>query len=109
MLNNIFAYIIKFVVEMDEDGSYYVHCPGLGGVHVSGDTEEEALERAKEVVQNILEIRLERGETLPESDHVIALRTPDPISLKKFRDASFLFPVPPPYLISKLTDSGTTI
>lgn len=104
MLNDVFGYIIGFIVEKDEDDSYYAHCPGLQGIHVSGDTPEEALKLAQKAVENILEIRLSRGEALPESEHLIALRQPTSISLNKFKHDSVLFFVPP-HLAKKFTNT----
>lgn len=37
---------MRFIVESD-DGGFHAYCPDLQGLHVSGDTEEEALENAK--------------------------------------------------------------
>ena len=108
MLDNIYAYIIAFSVEKDDDGSYYATCPGLHGVHVSGDTPEEALLLAQKDVETILEIRFMMGETLPESEHIIALRKPDPIPLRTFKQDSVLFPIPP-HLAKILTERESTL
>jgi len=111
MLDNIYAYIIKFVVEKDDDESYYVHLPGLGGINVSGDTPEEALNKAKKDVENILRIRFEKGQTLPESEHIIALRAEpmsEPIRLKDFVDDSYLFTVPS-YLAKQLIERESRV
>jgi Uncharacterized conserved protein len=109
MLENIYAYIIKLIVEEDGDGWFYAYCPGLSGVHAGGETEQEALDIAKEMVNGILEIHLERGETLPESESIIALRKIEPVSLKEFKNNSFLFPVPPPHIAKELTDSESRL
>jgi predicted RNase H-like HicB family nuclease len=111
MLDNIYAYIIKFIVEKDDDESYYVHVPGLRGINVSGDTAEEALNKAKKDVENILKIRFEKGQTLPESEHVIALRAEpvsEPIALKDFVDDSYIFTVPA-HMAKQLTERESRV
>jgi predicted RNase H-like HicB family nuclease len=111
MLDHVYAYIIKLVVEKDDDESYYAHVPGLRGINVSGETAEEALNKAKKDVENILRIRVEKGQTLPESEHIIALRAEpisEPIPLKDFVDDSYLFTVPS-YLAKQLTERESRV
>ncbi len=84
MRERIYAYLVDFIVEPD-DGQYYAHCPGLGGVHESGETVEEALANAYDSFLSILEVRLERGDVLPEGPHLIALRTPPELPLEDIR------------------------
>ena len=105
MLDNIYAYIIKLAVKEYNDGTFYVSVPGLKGIHVGGNTKEEAIEKAIKDIQGILKIRLERGKTLPESENIIAIRQEleEPISLNTFPKNSFLFPVPA-YLATQLID-----
>lgn len=75
MRDRIYAYLVEFVVEPD-DGQFYAHCPGLGGVHESGKTVEEALANAYDAFLSILRACMERGEVIPEGPHLIALRNP---------------------------------
>jgi predicted RNase H-like HicB family nuclease len=73
MRDRVYAYLVEFIVEPD-NGQFYAHCPGLGGVHESGKTPEEALANAYDAFLSILEARLEWGDPIPEGPHLIALR-----------------------------------
>lgn len=72
--DRIYAYLVEFIVEPDDD-QFYAHCPGLGGVHESGKTVEEALTNAYDAFLSIVEARLARGDVIPEGPHLVALRT----------------------------------
>jgi predicted RNase H-like HicB family nuclease len=78
--DRIYAYLVEFIVEPDDD-RFYVHCPGLGGVHESGRTVEEALANAYDAFLTIVEARLERGDMVPEGPQLLALRTPPELPL----------------------------
>ena len=80
MRDRIYAYLVDVIVEPD-NGQFYAHCPGLKGVHESGKTVEEALVNAYDAFLSILEVRLERGDMLPEGPHLMALRTPPELPL----------------------------
>ncbi len=81
MRDRIYGYLVEVIVERDND-QFYAHCPGLRGVHESGKTVEEALVNAYDAFLSILEVRLERGDRLPESPHLIALHTPPELPLE---------------------------
>jgi antitoxin HicB len=50
----------------DADGVYVVSLPEWGDlVHTHGATQEEALQRGKELLDGLLSARLQRGEQLP--------------------------------------------
>ncbi len=50
----------------DEDRVYVVSLPEWGDlVHTHGATHEEALERGKELIEELIACRQERGEALP--------------------------------------------
>lgn len=55
---------ISIIIERDEPG-YHAYCPGLKGLHVGGDTEEETFENAKQAVVAYLESLVKHGEPLP--------------------------------------------
>lgn len=77
----VYAYLIEVIVEPD-DGQFYAHCPGVGGVHESGSTPEEALVNVYYALLSILEA----SGGLPESAHVQALHTPpDLLALPRVR------------------------
>lgn len=74
-MDHVYGYLIECVVEPD-DGGFYAHCPGLGGVHVGGDTEEEALTNAYHAALAIIEAHFNQGDPIPEGPHLVALRKP---------------------------------
>jgi len=78
--DRIYAYLVEFIVEPD-DGQFYAHCPGLGGIHESGKTPEEALANAYDAFLSIVEARLARGDAIPEGPHLVALRRPPELPL----------------------------
>lgn len=43
------------VIEKDEDGLFFGFVPGMRGAHSQGATEEELMERMKEVIALVLE------------------------------------------------------
>lgn len=59
---------IEFVVEIcvEPDGSeFHAYCPALKGLHVSGQTEEEALENAKDAAVAYLHSLLKHNDPIP--------------------------------------------
>ncbi len=59
-------YSITIVVEPDDDG-FYAHCPGLPGVFGCGDTEEEALQSARDGAIGILQTKLRFNDPIEEN------------------------------------------
>ncbi|MBD2343459.1 type II toxin-antitoxin system HicB family antitoxin [Anabaena subtropica] len=58
----------------DEDGCFVVSLPEWGEFcHTHGDTYEEALKNAQEVLELLIETTLEDGEILPEPKKLGAL------------------------------------
>lgn len=55
-------------IEQDEDGMFVASVPALQGCYAEGDSFEEAVENAKDVIKLHLESRRERGEILDDSD-----------------------------------------
>ncbi|MBD2595836.1 type II toxin-antitoxin system HicB family antitoxin [Nostoc spongiaeforme FACHB-130] len=63
-MNNKYTIIIQW---SDEDDCFVVSLPEWGDYcHTHGDTYEEALKNAQEVLEMLIESALEDGETLPE-------------------------------------------
>lgn len=56
------------VLEPAEEGGFTVIVPALPEAHTQGDTVEEALSNAREVIEGCLALRRELGEALPLSD-----------------------------------------
>lgn len=66
------SYVFKVVVEPDEheDGreAYQAHCPEIEEAVTWGDTREEAVERINELLQALVQIRLEKGQPVPAAN-----------------------------------------
>ncbi len=62
------AYKIHLLITKDEDGTYSAIAMNLPGAGSCGDTEEEAVENAKEAVRGVLETHLADGEEIPWKD-----------------------------------------
>ena len=52
------------IVEKDSEG-YYAYVPALKGIHVGGDTEEEAEKNAKDAIYLYMSSILKLGDPLP--------------------------------------------
>jgi antitoxin HicB len=57
-----------FVFDPEPEGGYTVTCPTLPGLVIYGDTLQQAREMARDAMEGLIEVMLERGETVPESD-----------------------------------------
>jgi predicted RNase H-like HicB family nuclease len=55
---------VRVMVEKDE-GSYHAFCPDLKGLHVDGDTPEEAFAVAKDAVAAYIESLIRHGDPIP--------------------------------------------
>ena len=62
-----------FVFNPEPEGGYTVTCPALPGLVTYGETLEEARRMARDAMDGLIEIMLEQGEAIPESDTVEAL------------------------------------
>jgi len=62
------------VVEPEDGGGYYAHCPGLKGIHVDGRTVREALNRAIEAAGCYLEAMSQRKEAFPVASPHLRVR-----------------------------------
>jgi len=71
-------YEYTVVIERDEDGAYIAIVPALRGCHTAGETEEEALEMAKDAIRLHLELRRSRGEPIPREFSTTKVRVPIP-------------------------------
>ncbi len=60
----IIGFQIGIFVEPD-DGGFHAYCPTLRGLHVSGDTEEEAVQNAKDAAVAYLESIIKHGDSIP--------------------------------------------
>jgi antitoxin HicB len=57
-----------FVFNPEPEGGYTVTCPALPGLVTYGETLEEAREMARDAMVGLIEVMLEQGESVPESD-----------------------------------------
>lgn len=65
----------RVILEADaEDGGYVVRIPAFPHAHTQGDTVEDALANAREVIELEIEVATERGEELPTSDADVPVR-----------------------------------
>jgi len=68
---------ITVIVEPDE-GWFHAYCPGLEGLHVDGETIEEALDHAKDAVLLYLESLARHGDPLPVGPHCVVEQGEEP-------------------------------
>jgi antitoxin HicB len=57
-----------FVFTPEPEGGFTVTCPALPGLVTYGQTLQEAREMARDAMDGLIEIMLEKGEAIPESD-----------------------------------------
>jgi antitoxin HicB len=57
-----------FVFDPEPEGGYTVTCPALPGLVTYGDTVDEARAMAKDAMDGLIEVMLEKGETVPQGD-----------------------------------------
>ncbi|OGO19554.1 MAG: hypothetical protein A2Z15_04320 [Chloroflexi bacterium RBG_16_50_11] len=55
---------IDIIVKPDE-GGFHAYCPALKGLHVGGDTKEEALQNARDAATAYLESLIKHGDPIP--------------------------------------------
>ena len=65
------TYIFVFVPE--PEGGYTVTCPALPGLVTHGETLSEARDMARDAMEGLIEVMLERGGDVPESDTAEAI------------------------------------
>jgi antitoxin HicB len=57
-----------FVFDPDPEGGFVVTCPALPGLVTHGKTLEEARSMARDAMDGFIEVMIEDGEDVPESD-----------------------------------------
>ena len=60
----IIGFRIEVIVEPDDIG-FHAYCPALKGLHTYGDTEEEALQNARDAAIAYLESSIKHGDPIP--------------------------------------------
>ncbi len=61
---HVVQFSVDVVVEPD-DGEFHAYCPALKGLHVGGETEEEALKNAMDAVELYLKSLIKHGDPIP--------------------------------------------
>ena len=54
------------IIEKDED-AFHAYCPELSGLHICGETEDEALQDARHAVVAYLRTMLKHGDRIPSA------------------------------------------
>ena len=65
-----------FVFNPEPEGGYTVTCPALPGLVTYGETIKEARRMALDAMEGLIEVMLEMGEAIPESDASDGFRKP---------------------------------
>lgn len=60
----IIGFRIEVVIEPDDIG-FHAYCPALKGLHTCGNTEEEALQNAKDAAMAYLQSSIKHGDLIP--------------------------------------------
>lgn len=60
----IIGFRVEVVVEPDSIG-FHAYCPALKGLHTCGDTEEQALQNAKDAAIAYLRASIKHGDPIP--------------------------------------------
>jgi predicted RNase H-like HicB family nuclease len=60
----VIRFTVDIIVEPDDDG-YHAFCPALKGLHVSGQTEKEAVKNAADGAILYLESLIKHGDPIP--------------------------------------------
>jgi len=55
---------IRIHIEPD-DGRFYAYCPELKGVHAEGESQEDALDNARDAASAYIESLMKNGDSLP--------------------------------------------
>ena len=76
--------IVTICVERDGDG-FYAYAPALKGLHVGGDTEDEALTNAKDGIILYLESLSDHGEPIPEGKYLEIKNPTEPKAKQLFK------------------------
>ncbi len=78
MYSDDIVFEVPIIIEPDEDG-FHAYCPDLPGLHICGDTKEEAFENAKDAVKGFLLVKIKYGEQIPPA---LIRRQPKPVACR---------------------------
>jgi predicted RNase H-like HicB family nuclease len=57
-----------FVFSPEPEGGYTVTCPALPGLVTYGKTLEQARQMARDAMEGLIDVMIEKGEAIPEND-----------------------------------------
>jgi predicted RNase H-like HicB family nuclease len=60
----IIEFQVEVIVEPDDDG-FHAYCPALKGLHTRGDTEQEAVDHARDAAIAYIESCIKHGDSIP--------------------------------------------
>ena len=93
---------VSVVVEPDGDG-YHAYCPAFKGLHVAGETEDDALEGAREAVMAYLKSIVSHGDPIPVGPDCEVARSGESVSIPPtatLKPLELSWPIPEPSGIS---------
>lgn len=64
---------MRIEIEREDDGRWLAEIPDLPGVMMYGQTQAEAVSKAKVLALRVMADRLEHGETIPELSEVFSV------------------------------------
>lgn len=65
--------VMRIEIEREDDGRWLAEIPDLPGVMMYGQTQAEAVSKAKVLALRVMADRLEHGETIPELSEVFSV------------------------------------
>ena len=65
----IIEFQVEVIVEPDDDG-FHAYCPALTGLHTRGETEQEAVDHARDAAIAYIESCIKHGDSIPIGVHV---------------------------------------
>lgn len=77
-----------FVFDPDPEGGFVVTCPALPGLVTHGDTLPAAREMARDALEGLIDVLIQDGEQIPESDAPHALHRFDQLARSLREDAA---------------------
>ena len=70
--------LFRVCIKIERDGEgFHAYSPGLPGLHVCGESEQDAFEHAKDAAAAYIESMLKHGDPLPIACSVAKHRQPD--------------------------------
>jgi len=71
--SGLWCLVMQIEIEREDDGRWLAEIPDLPGVMVYGQTQAEAVSKAKALALRVMADRLEHGEAIPELTEVFSV------------------------------------